>query len=578
MGVVGVALVEIERLSYRYGEDSSAGRLGPCSLAIEPGEMLLVTGPSGCGKSTLLRAVNGLVPHFYGGTISGHVRVGGLDTRDHTPAHLAHLVASVFQDPEAQIITSTVFEEVALGLENLGVAPEHIAFRAHEALDALGISHLAERSTRDLSGGEMQRVAIAAALAMRPALLVLDEPTSQLDPAAAEGLLELLRRINEDSGIAVLMAEHRLDRCFHWADRIVVMEDGRIESDAPPRESAAWSIARGNAFVPPVTRLFSGFSRNGLPLTVKEGRAELRALLDHSAGMPDAEKDRAQGASPNTAPAASPAPAPSADPVLVVRDLRHTYPNGLEALRGCSLTIGAGDVVAVMGANGAGKSTLVRHFNGLNRARPGAVFLAGRDVSGVAAEELARTCAVLGQNPTDYLFNDTVAAELEFSLGHLRPDLDAPSRAEAIRSTLAALGIDELAGAEPRALSAGQRQRVAIAAMLVAGPSVLVLDEPTRGLDWANKASLGELLRDLQRRGTTVVVVTHDIEFAAAHTDRTIVMGRGRIVADGPTDELLGSTLMLAPQVRRVLGDEFGPGIVTVEAGRQVLGEVTGRG
>ena len=578
-----MALVEIEQLTYAYGGAENTPRLKGCSLSVEQGEMVLLVGASGCGKSTLLRAVNGLVPHFYGGTLSGSVSVAGLDTRQTKPPELAHVVACVFQDPEAQIVSSTVFEEVVFGLESLGVPAAAIALRAHESLSVMGISHLAERSTRDLSGGEIQRVALAAALATRPALLVLDEPTSQLDPASAEGLLELLRRVNEDSGVTVLLAEHRLDRCFHWADRVVVMADGEIVSDARPRESACWSLASGSAFVPPVTRLFEGAGCASIPLTVKEGRAELRRLTSDRSGAPAygagtgpsvAESGLAvRGVAPE-APAAAPGTRP---PVLVVRELRYTFPNGVEALRGCTLTVSQGECVSIMGDNGAGKSTLVRHFNGLIPGRPGAVSLLGRDIAGVPVERVAAQCGLLGQNPNDYLFCDTVAEELRFSLANLKPEMGRDAQNAAIRTTLASLGIEALAEEHPRAISAGQRQRVAIGAMTVAEPALLVLDEPTRGLDWESKATLGRYVRSLRERGTTAIVVTHDVEFAAAFTDRTIVMGGGRILAGGATAELLSSTAFLAPQVSRVRG-EFGRGVVTVEAGRERLREVLARG
>jgi energy-coupling factor transport system ATP-binding protein len=572
-----VAIVEIDSLTYAYGGAENTPVLRDCSLNVSAGEMVLLVGPSGCGKSTLLRAVNGLVPHFYGGVMSGHVRIDGADTRDTTPAELAHRIGCVFQDPEAQIVTSTVYEEVVFGLENLGVRPDRIALRAREGLSAMGASHLAHRSTRELSGGEIQRVALAAALAMQPAVLVLDEPTSQLDPAAAETLLELLRRINEESGIAVLIAEHRLERCYHWADRVVTMADGQIVCDLPPRESARWSVERGSSFVPPVTRLFAGARAGDLPLTVKEGRAELAALAPgmHRGASPtvaggdiDAQPKRA---------AERPEQAGAQPPAVAVDNLYFTYPDGVEALCGCDLVVSAGELVSIMGDNGAGKSTLIRHLNGLNRPQYGSVRLLGRDVSKVAVEEIAPLCAVLGQNPNDYLFCDSVTDELMFSLKNLRPDLTGEAAAAAVADTLELLGIAEFAEAKPRSLSVGQRQRVAIASMMVADPTVLVLDEPTRGLDWDSKATLGESLRRLQARGKAVIVVTHDVEFAATYTDRAVVMGVGLILADGPTAEIMGEAVFLAPQVARVL-HEFAPGVITVAAGRAVLGGVLGDG
>jgi energy-coupling factor transport system ATP-binding protein len=586
-----MSLVSIDDLSYTYG-GSSAAVLRHCSLSVDPGEMVLVVGPSGCGKSTLLRAINGLVPHFYGGTMAGRASVAGIDTRNTSPSALAHLVGCVFQDPEAQLVTSTVFEEVVFGLENLGVRPDRIALRAHEALAAMGAAHLAERSTRSLSGGEAQRVAIAAVLAMRPKVLVLDEPTSQLDPAAAESLLELLRRVNEESGIAVVIAEHRLERCFHWADRVVVMADGEILSDATPRESARWTLAAGGAFVPPVTRLFADVDAADCPLTVKEGRAALARLAPaasaaiaadagDSAVVAGAQRARNAPAVRTRLPwpfgRAARASAGGLAPALEVRGARYSYDDGTEALRGCGVAIAAGEVVAIMGTNGAGKSTLVRHFNGLLRGSGTTLALDGSDVTDLHTEQLAARVAVLGQNPDDQLFRDSVEAELRFTLDNVAPHLAPEAATERITQTLELLGIAELASAEPRRLSAGQRMRVAVAALMVGEPSVLALDEPTRGLDWESKTTLGHHLRRVAQQGVAVVVVTHDVEFAATFTDRAVVMAAGRIVADGPTPGLMSETTFLAPQVSRVLS-EHAHGVVTVEAGRDALAEVLAHG
>jgi len=578
-----MSIVRIDGLTYTYG-GSPEPVLRDCSLVVDAGEMVLVVGPSGCGKSTLLRAINGLVPHFYGGTMSGCVTVDGIDTRTTSASKLAHLVGCVFQDPEAQLVTSTVFEEVVFGLENLGVAPDLLALRAHESLAAMGVAHLAERSTRGLSGGEAQRVAIAAVLAMRPKVLVLDEPTSQLDPAAAESLLELLRRVNEESGIAVVIAEHRLERCFHWADRVVVMRDGEILNDAAPRESARWSLSTGGAFVPPVTRLFADIDDAGCPLTVKEGRAALARLwpadrqpapaaAPAAAPLPAAVRSRFPWPLFGCAPEGADAPAPA----LEVRGARYTYDDGTEALRGCDIAIAPGTCLAIMGTNGAGKSTLVRHFNGLLHSPGSTLRYDGRDVTGQPTEQLAGYCAVLGQNPDDQLFRPTVADELRFTLANLQPELTAPDVAGKIASTLELLGIAAFADAEPRRLSAGQRMRVAVASLMVASPKVLALDEPTRGLDWESKSVLGRHLRRVQEAGTAVVLVTHDVEFAAAFTDRIVVMSGGRIIADGASAELMSATTFLAPQTSRVLGDHI-RGVVTVEAGRAALGEVLAHG
>lgn len=551
MGVETIALVEIENLTYQYFADGDAPAVSGVSLGVQPGEFVLLAGPSGCGKSTLLRAIGALVPHFYGGRFDGTVRVAGRDTRGVKPAELAGSVGFVFQDPESQIVSTGVEAEVAFGLENLGLAPARIAKRTEEILVAMGVSYLRTADVGELSGGELQKVALASVLAMQPDILILDEPTSQLDPVAGENLLASLRRINEEMGTTVILVEHRLDRCYHWVDRVVVMETGRIVCDATPRAAARWALDRDSVFVPPISKVFAECCNGDLPLTVKEGRALLASKRVFIAVGPTKGRP----------------PARDSEPVVAVCGLHYVYPNGTEALRGCDLTVNTGEFVAIMGENGAGKSTLAKHLNGLLRSPRGTVRLCGRSIDGVPTEELARTCALLGQNPNDYLFSETVRDELTFTLKHLAPGI----RRDTIDETLDRFGLTDLAGEDPRMLSAGERQRVALASLLVADPKVIVLDEPTRGMDCRNKDVLGECLRQLRSEGKTVLVVTHDVEFAANYADRVLLMGRGRVIADGPTAEVMGDGGFLAPQVGRLLRD-VAPGVLTVDEAREMLG------
>lgn len=547
-----MALVEIDALSYSYAGEGERKAVDGCSLAVERGESVLLVGPSGCGKSTLLRAVTGLVPHFYGGWMSGSLRLDGRSLRGTKPAQLARLVGCVFQDPEAQVVTSTVLNEVTFALENVGTDPSRMRLLAAEALSALGAAELRERSTRELSGGELQRVALAAAIAPQPPLLVLDEPTSQLDPAAAESLFALLRRLNEDAGIAVLMAEHRLERCYHWVDRVIVMEAGRILRDAPPADVAAWAVEHASPFVPSVPRIFAGLTLEPLPLTVREGAALARKL----AVAPPSPRTSALT---RNARAAAPA-------AIELDSVTHVYRSGVEAVSECTLSIAEGESVALLGANGAGKSTLVRHVNGLLRPSRGRVRVQGRDIVRTATEDLAGTVAFLGQNPNDYLFSPTVAEELRFTLRNVRPEC-TDHHESMLAETLATLGIERYADHEPRTLSAGERQRVALASVLCGGASIVVLDEPTRGMDRLNKEALGETLRALQASGKTVVVVTHDVDFAAEFSDRAVVLDAGRIVADGSAADVLTSTIFLAPQAHCVMRD-VDPSVTTVAEAR----------
>jgi energy-coupling factor transport system ATP-binding protein len=570
MGVETIALVEIESLTYTYpGAETPA--LEHIDLAVEPGESVLLVGPSGCGKSTLLRAIAALVPHFTGGTVAGVVRVAGHDTRHTRPADLAGTVGVVFQDPESQAVSASVASEVAFGLENLGVPPEHIGLQAEETMVALGVSELRDSWIGELSGGQLQRVVLAAVLAMRPEILVLDEPTSQLDPVAAEGLLAALRRLREEVGTTVFLAEHRLERCYHWADRVLVMEDGRIVKDGDPRSVARWALTEGSPFVPPVSRIFPDLAANGLPLTVREAREEVArrapAGATAAAGASADHVSSATTAAPTTAPGRrAPLPSSSATPAVRIRGLAHTFPNGTEALRGVDLDVRPGEAIVIVGENGAGKSTLVRTLNGLIRPSRGTIDLCGLPIAKVPTEQLARTCAVLGQNPGDYLFKDTVADELRFTIDNLGLD-DGDRR---IEETLGALGIASLAESDPRSLSVGQRQRAALASLLVAEPRVVALDEPTRGMDYVDKDRLGEVIAQLTSAGTAVLVVTHDVEFAAAHAQRVVVLARGRVLADGPVAEVMDGALFLSTQAGRAMRG-FAHGVVTVADARELL-------
>jgi energy-coupling factor transport system ATP-binding protein len=532
------AILAFEGVTYAY-PDAPRPALRDVDLAVEPGEFVVVAGPSAGGKSTLLRAACGLAPHFHGGTFAGRVTAGGFDTREHGPGAVAAVAGSLFQDPETQVVLGTVRAELAFGLENRGAPPGAVARGVEEVALALGIEALLDRPSSELSGGELQRVALGAALAGRPPLLLLDEPTSQLDPVAGDELIWLLRRLNEEWGTAVLLAEHRLERCLAQADRVVVVAGGAIACDAPPREFLSWAAREAPALQTPGARMLERAGLRPPPAGVKEARATLRAqgLLDEpsaAAAWPRAAPTRRPRVRLRRAPAGP-------EPVLACRDLWQELPGGRAILRGVDLDLAAGERVVLMGRNGAGKSTLLRHLAGLDRPTRGQVERPDR----------AGRVGLLLQNPNDYLLHERVGDE-----------------ASAV--ALDAVGLAALADSHPRDLSGGQRQRLALAIVLDGEPpAAVLLDEPTRGMDRAAKGELADRLRTLARTGVAVLVATHDAEFAAAFAQRAILMADGRPIADGPVAELLSGGWYFATETARILGGAGGA--LTPEAGAEVV-------
>jgi energy-coupling factor transport system ATP-binding protein len=440
-------LVQAERFSYAYPEGAGVS-LHNVSLEIEPGTFTVLAGVSGSGKSTLLRAFCGLVPHFHGGEASGRLVVGGLDVREHGPGELAAVCGTVFQEPETQVVMGGVRAELELPLEHRGEPPGAVARAVEETALGLGIGHLLERRTDTLSGGELQRVAIAAAMVHGPDLLLLDEPTSQLDPVAGDELVWLLRRLNEDWGTAVVVAEHRLERCLAAADRVIALVEGRIACDASPREHLAWAADAMPVLATPAARLFSLAGLPERPASVKEARAGLRA---GGVRLPVAEP-------------AAPEPKRRDRPALELRGVWFEIEDGPSVLRGLDLRLHPGERVALMGRNGAGKSTLLRLAKGLA--------------------------------------------------------------------------------------------------------------EPTRGMDRVHKDALAARIHQLAESGATVVVATHDTEFAASFASRVVLLGQGVAIADGPPAEVLGGGRHFSTEVARATG---GAALLAEEAALLIeRAEVTG--
>jgi energy-coupling factor transport system ATP-binding protein len=533
--VWGVAdpLVVADRFGYRYPESGRAS-LSDIALRIEPGTFTVLAGVSGSGKSTLLRALSGLVPHFHGGEATGELSVGGLDVREHGPGELAAVCGTVFQEPETQVVMGGVRAELELPLEHRGQPAGSVARAVEETALALGVAHLLDRRTDTLSGGELQRVAIAAAMVHDPQLLVLDEPTSQLDPVAGDELVWQLRRLNEDWGTAVVVAEHRLERCLAAADRVIAMVDGRIACDAAPRDFLDWASAQTPpALATPAARLFSLAGVRPLPASVKEAHAALRATRPASkdpAPSDDVCVDpalRGKRRHDSKRPLRDRLPSlrrngRDTQAALVLKDVWHEVEDGPTILRGISLRLKPGERVALMGRNGAGKSTMLRLAKGLAEPTRGSVERAGE-------------VALLLQNPGDYLVH-----------GHAVEDAGVAG--------VAAAGLAGREEANPRDLSGGERQRLALEVVLAGDGvnAVVLLDEPTRGMDRIHKDALADRVRELADGGAAVMVATHDTEFAASLANRVVLLGQGVVIADGSPEEVLAGGRHFSTEVARV--------------------------
>lgn len=533
------APVVFDAVTIRYA-GSPRPALREASFVLEEGELVVVTGRTGSGKTTLLGAVNGTVPHFTGGHLSGRVTVCGRDTRTHRPRDLAGIVGVVRQDPLAGFVTDTVEEELAYTLEQLALDPPAMRRRVEEVLDLLGIADLRDAPLRDLSGGQQQRVAIGSVLTASPRLLVLDEPTSALDPTGAEEVLATLSRLVHDLGLTVLLSEHRLERIVGTADRVILVADDGTVSDGLPRDVMATA-----PLAPPVVHLGRWAGWQPLPLTVRDARRAATTLRRDLTRAADAAAD----GSP-TAPAPVTSTTGGHDRVAAVGvDVRH---GSVAAVRSVDLSLHDGEVAVLMGRNGSGKSSLLWALHGTGSRSAGEVTVltatGGRVDPATESPKVRRShIGLVPQSAPDLLYLDSVGAECR------QADHEAAAEPGSTRATLDRLAPGIPDDHHPRDLSEGQQLALVLAIQLAAAPGALLLDEPTRGLDYPAKAVLGDLLRDLAASGRALVVATHDVEFAANVADRVVVMSEGRVVADGPAANILCDSPAFAPQVAKVL-------------------------
>ncbi|MGX1157238.1 ABC transporter ATP-binding protein [Streptomyces albogriseolus] len=539
-------MIRFENVSVTY-DGAARPAVRDVDLEVPEGELVLVVGPSGVGKSTVLGAVSGLVPHFTGGTLHGRVTVAGRDTRTHKPRELADVVGTVGQDPLSHFVTDTVEDELAYGMESLGLPPEVMRRRVEETLDLLGLADLRDRHISTLSGGQQQRVAIGSVLTPHPKVLVLDEPTSALDPAAAEEVLAVLQRLVHDLGTTILMAEHRLERVVQYADQVVLLPPGER-----PRMGAPADVMAVSPVCPPVVELGRLAGWSPLPLTVRDARRRAAPLRDRLEGR----QPERHTTEPRTAPPVKrlfgrgKKPHDGApEPVAEVRSLA-VRRDRVRALTHVDLTVSPGETIALMGRNGAGKSTLLGALVGLVAPSSGSVRTGGAVPHRTRPRDLVRKVGLVPQEPRDLLYADTVAAECAAA------DRDAEAEPGTCRALLTELLPSVADDSHPRDLSEGQRLTLALAVVLTARPPLLLLDEPTRGLDYAAKARLTAILRRLAAEGHAIVMATHDVELAAELAHRVVLLAEGEVIADGPSAEVVVASPAFAPQVAKILAPQ----------------------
>lgn len=527
-----MGIIEVRGLHYSYPNATSQALKG-IDLTIDKGEFILLTGPSGCGKTTFCRTLNGLIPHFYNGDMKGEVTVTGFNVREHPTYKLAQHVGLIFQNPDNQIFALTVEKDVAFGLENQGVPKDKMREEISWALETTGIDHLKDRATHEMSGGQKQRLAIASILAMKPKVLVLDEPTSFLDPLGAERIFRVLDTLNKEYEMTILLIEHRVDLATQYVDRVIIFSDGQIANQGSPEE----------VFTDETTRLVGV----GIPRVIElNDRLKSKGiLLDRTPLNPTMLVEQLQDRIKREN-ASRKAVDPDLDlytgeqwvnPIIEIEGVTFSYPSVDKALDDVSLTIHKGEFVAIMGENGAGKTTLVKHLNGLLRPQEGRIKIDGADIADLSVANLARKVGLVFQNPDDQLFSENVEEEISFALRNFGFGSDVIDKR--VDWAVNLLDLERYRKSSPFILSGGERKRVALGSVLAWDPEIVVLDEPTIGQDYAQKERLRHFLMQLRTQGKTIVIVTHDVEFVAECKPRIVLMADGKIIADGPIKKVM---------------------------------------
>jgi energy-coupling factor transport system ATP-binding protein len=552
--------VSIEGLAYRYrGQQKPA--LKGVNLEVAEGEFVVVMGSSGAGKSTLCVSLNGLIPHFFKGKMEGTVRVGGRPTSEGKVGEFAQEVGLVFQDFEAQLFSTNVALEVAFGPENFRVERGEMIERVERVLGQVHLEGFENRTPSTLSGGQKQRLAIASVLAIEPRILCLDEPTTDLDPVGKLGIFEIAEDLKDRDDVTLIVVEHETEETLE-ADRIIVLRDGEIVADRPAREVLRDVELLEESSVMPlqVTRFFHemGLWQGQLPLTPQEGVAEFRRRgwlvnPDRHRRLVEADGKREEG---------------YGEPVIEVEGLTHRYPNGVIALEGVDLTVRRGEFLAVLGQNGSGKTTLVKHFNGLLKPTEGTVRVGEDETTEQGLRRLGQSVGYVFQNPDHQIFSDTLSDEVAF--GPKIRGMEESEIKERVEEALAAVGLEGRGDEDPFGLTKGERQRVAVASVLAVRPEVLILDEPTTGLDYAEQRSMMDLIKSLNKAGSTIIVVTHTMWVVAEYAHRAVVVRDRKIFLQGTVREVFAEEdelhdAALRPPHIVSLGNALGYPVLSVE-------------
>lgn len=517
-------VVNIDNVTFNY-PDCDKSAIEDINLKINEGEFVLIVGPSGCGKSTLIRLLNRVIPDYYGGTLKGDVYINNKDIDDLSKYDIVKNVGMVYQHPEKQIVLQDVEREIAFGLENLNTDINLMKRNVAEVISLLGLNEIKAKQTTEISGGQKQRVAIASVVSMDPDIILFDEPISQLDPISAEEVLNSIKKLNRDMGKTIILVEQRLDKCFYMADRIIFMENGRIVGEGTPHSIPDHINKRYH--LPSISYAFKEAGRNEMPISIKEGR-EVLQHIDIKYNEETHNKT-------------------FSDVVLDVNKLNFEYKRGVKILKDVNFKLHKGEILAVMGENGAGKSTLFKIICGLLDKYNGKVIVNGNNLKKISLNDKIKTIGYLSQNPNDYFGRNTVFEEIGYTLKNI-----GEYNENRINKVIEMLDLTHLKDKNPRDLSGGEKQRTAIACTIVTDPDILVLDEPTRGMDALAKKRLGDIIKDLSSKGKAIVLITHDADFAGEYVDSVMLMFNGEIVAKGTANNILYDSIYYSPQVSKM--------------------------